>query len=214
MAADSDSGVVIADAGADSESDCLNDSNFDHANDDSTFAFELPFILGEMKSAILRLAPELRNYIYELFFSTSGPVNIRVKQPHVQPHAICQVNRQIRAESLSMFYAYSDFESTEAVKMYSFLKALDSKTVSLLRSVRLCRGASISQGEKTLKYFYNHFKKKGLGGNALRYKVYFHHLNQFCHLTLKELPSYRPYSLDQVDGSPPVVVLPDSSAEV
>ena len=62
-----------------------------------------------MASIIERLPPELRNRVYRLTLTQTGPIATLGKQRLEEP-ALLAVNRQIRNEAIALYYHENDFE--------------------------------------------------------------------------------------------------------
>ena len=104
-------------------------------------------VLKNMESTnrcrLLRLPPELRNRIYSLAIIEQDPIKIPLtiiepSGPSVSEPALLAVNREVRAETLAIFWGANTFISGSMWMAYHFLNRLSSDKVSRLRNIRVC----------------------------------------------------------------------------
>lgn len=129
------------------------------------------------KTELLDLPAELRNNIWEYALSDPEPIRLtwsmvsglsRVKQP-----ALTAVSRQVRTESLAIFYHSNVFQAIRFSSITEFLRSLDQKQVKHLHHLRYdCTFRYLTDIEPTLKNMETDLKTMGFRG-TLKAKISF-----------------------------------------
>jgi len=91
-------------------------------------------------SPLLKLPAELRDAIYTLALVDDEPIYISLPEParplSLREPALLAVNRQIRNETLPIYYGTNIFEPRSSVTTENFLRLLGSGRIALLKSLR------------------------------------------------------------------------------
>lgn len=93
--------------------------------------------------------------------------------PYVAEPALLAVNRQVRCETLGLFYSENSFFIEGSSMANKFLRSLDEERLQALRSLRI--GTSIQQPTKAiiarLQHLFRAFKSTGLHRSTLKMEV-------------------------------------------
>lgn len=93
------------------------------------------------KTGLLDLPAELRNTIWEYALVRTGPIRSMLplaSRPHAfQQPSLTAVSRQIRAETLPIFYHANSFEAPYWYELKLFVRRMDKANVKFLRCLQL-----------------------------------------------------------------------------
>lgn len=133
-------------------------------------------------SPFLELPPELRNEIYrhvivvghdEDLHEDEDYVEIAIHRPYVTEPALLAVNRQIRSETVSIFYGENIFRIKGSVIIVHFLRTADEDVVRSLRYVQIKTGELQKRNAAMgrIRQLLREFKSRGLRKSAIHYEA-------------------------------------------
>lgn len=121
---------------------------------------------------LLDLPPELRNEIYSYILS-SEVIMLGNSTPHIPEPAILAVNRQVRSETLSLFYADNTFAISGSSPANKLLRNMSDEKLRALGSLRIITGQPMSHEyiQTRIEQFNRDFKPRGLSRLTMMFQL-------------------------------------------
>lgn len=130
----------------------------------------------------LDLPPELRNEVYrqvlvvdyeEESLLDNGHIVIGVHRPCVPEPALLAVNRQIRSETLSIFYGENVFRIAGSTMIMRFLRTADEEVIRALRYVQIATEPRRKPRDSAarIRQLLREFKSRGLRRSAIHFEA-------------------------------------------
>ena len=89
--------------------------------------------MAQAPSFLLRLPLELRQHVYRAYYSS-----LNLTYPHFTPPPLTTSSRQLREESLLLYWQNVRFNFQGTKHLVDFLSSIDHRTVSNLRHISVC----------------------------------------------------------------------------
>lgn len=130
---------------------------------------------------ILDLPAEIRNDIWSMLVLQQPAISVSPFRPFVKEPALLAVNRQIRSEAMSIWYAEHDFQIDGSSPAVKFLRSRNDQQLRSMRS--LCISSEKSKdmrdaprtwaehSRKKLETLMREFEPRGLRRKALKFQV-------------------------------------------
>lgn len=151
----------------------------DARRNQSSKAAALPDQLDNWKRSIdptrccfLDLPPELRNEIYSYILS-SQIVMLSNSSPRIFEPAILAANRQVRSETISLFYADNTFAISGSSPANKLLRNMSDQKLRALRALRIITSQAMSHGyiQTRIEQFNREFMPRGLDRLAIMFQL-------------------------------------------
>lgn len=130
---------------------------------------------------IMDLPPEIRNDIWTLAIVQQQPIDVAPIRPFLKEPALLAVNRQVRSETMSVWYAEHAFQIMGSVPAVKFLRSRADQQLRSLRSVRITSEKSemmrkaprawIEHLRKRIESLMWEFEERGLRKSALKFQL-------------------------------------------
>ena len=121
----------------------------------------------------LELPAEIRNEIYTLTLIHPSSVFVHPSPPYILEAALLAVNRQVRSETLGLWYSDNTFAIDGSNPAVRFLRALSDQKLRALRTLRI--QTTVVPGadyiETRINQLMREFKPRGLNKHAIHFTL-------------------------------------------
>lgn len=114
---------------------------------------------ADSSTTITDLPPEIRNDIWTMLLVQPKAIAVSPTRPFVKEPALLAVNRQIRSETMSIWYAENSFLIDGSSPAVKFLRSRDDQQLRSLRSVHISSEKS-KQMKEAPRAWSEHLQKK------------------------------------------------------
>lgn len=143
--------------------------------------FATPDFAAEQSKTIFDLPAELRTDIWDMVIVQEPLIKVSPIRPFVKEPALLAVNRQIRSEAMSIWYADNDFEVMGSSPAIKFLRSRNDEQVRSMRSLCITTEKSDLMGSqprawveylrKKVETVMRESEPRGLRRKALKFQV-------------------------------------------
>ncbi|KAK3714999.1 hypothetical protein LTR37_007489 [Vermiconidia calcicola] len=127
----------------------------------------------EGATAFLDLPAELRNEIYALVVVQDDQIELPLLPPYVRQPKLLGVNRQIRAEALSIYYGENVFQIQGSTSAAQFMRSVSEEGLRALRSLQIyCPVVlTVKDAMARSQQLFGRYKERGLRRQTLKLQV-------------------------------------------
>ncbi|KAK3691795.1 hypothetical protein LTR37_018394 [Vermiconidia calcicola] len=127
----------------------------------------------EGATTFLALPAELRNEIYALVVVQDYQIELPLLPPYVRQPKLLGVNRQIRAEALSIYYGENVFQIQGSTSAAQFMRSVPEEGLRALRSLQIyCPVVlSVKDARNRLLQLFGRYKERGLRRQTLKLEI-------------------------------------------
>lgn len=121
----------------------------------------------------MNLPAELRNEIYSLALVQDTRIMVSTSLPYLKEPALLAVNRQMRSETLPVWYSENVFQINGSSPSVKFLRSLGSERLQLLKTLRISTGEQLRMdyAEERIRQLIRAFGSDGLAKETIRFTV-------------------------------------------